>query len=595
MATATAFASQTWFVRADGGTRYSSNITTGQCNGQYDAPYPGSGVNQNCAFNDVRYLWADGSPTGGTSFPGWGWIGAGGDTYLVDCPTDCRIGWSGPNNTAGPTGYFLGISGDPYSSGAPVPFSGTSGAHTKILGVNYANCASDTNKAHLNGGYGVQNVFNLTGASYVDVACLDITDHSNCAKNAVAPSCASSYPLGDYADNGFRFTNATANVTLTDIRIHGLSSNGMIGALGNGSSMLRVVLAGNGSSGMNFDDGSGNGGKGSLTMSSFQTLWSGCAEEYPIVDALPYQYCSDDGSGGYGDGLGTGDGDVGWLINIDHSTAAYNTQDGFDLLHLRGAGSKLTITDSLMYGNMGQQLKLGQAGIAQNNLIVGNCNALRQAIPGTPSGYNTALSDFCRAADNTVVVSVQDTATTDFEFNTIYSAQIIAVDVICLLGATCTSASTMIYRDNTFVGFLNNTANGYPGGGSGGYSRSVYLDSAPSGLFTNSGSSYDHNATYHGSDPCPNTTFGETSAVCTDPGLVDETWHLYGYGNMTPASESSAVVGAGIAISGITTDYNGVTRPSPPSMGALEYGSGPSGSYTTIQGTGSIQGTAVIQ
>src|ERR1039458_10108865 len=134
----------TWYVNPNGGTRYSVNMTSGQCNGMSPVPYPGSGVNQNCAFGDIRYLWADGSHATGTTFPGWGWLGQGGDTYLIDCPTDCRVGWSGPNNVSGPTGYFLGIAGNAYGSGAPAPPNGTSGAHTQIFGLNYTNCNSDS-------------------------------------------------------------------------------------------------------------------------------------------------------------------------------------------------------------------------------------------------------------------------------------------------------------------------------------------------------------------------------------------------------------------------------------------------------------------
>ena len=38
--------------------------------------------------------------------------------------------------------------------------------------------------------------------------------------------------------------------------------------------------------------------------------------------------------------------------------------DGFDLLHMQGNGSRLTITNSLAYGNMGQQIKAGASGSA---------------------------------------------------------------------------------------------------------------------------------------------------------------------------------------------------------------------------------------
>lgn len=48
-------------VRHDGGTRYLLNQTNGLCNRAYNAVHPGYGRNQNCAFGDIRYLWADGS------------------------------------------------------------------------------------------------------------------------------------------------------------------------------------------------------------------------------------------------------------------------------------------------------------------------------------------------------------------------------------------------------------------------------------------------------------------------------------------------------------------------------------------------------
>jgi hypothetical protein len=57
----TIVAPQTWYVRADGGSRYSAGVTTGQCDGKADVAYSGSGTNQHCAFNDFRYLWMGGT------------------------------------------------------------------------------------------------------------------------------------------------------------------------------------------------------------------------------------------------------------------------------------------------------------------------------------------------------------------------------------------------------------------------------------------------------------------------------------------------------------------------------------------------------
>src|ERR1035441_5118031 len=88
----------TWYVRTDGGTRYSAKVPSGQCDGKADVAYRGSGTNQHCAFNDIRYMWMDGT------YASSAWIISGGDTVVVrgchalrtqanpDNP-HCRIGW----------------------------------------------------------------------------------------------------------------------------------------------------------------------------------------------------------------------------------------------------------------------------------------------------------------------------------------------------------------------------------------------------------------------------------------------------------------------------------------------------------------------
>jgi hypothetical protein len=68
---------ETWYVRKDGGTRYSAKAPTGQCDGKADAAYRGRGVNQHCAFKDYRYLWDD------QSYGNDAWVIAGGDTVIL--------------------------------------------------------------------------------------------------------------------------------------------------------------------------------------------------------------------------------------------------------------------------------------------------------------------------------------------------------------------------------------------------------------------------------------------------------------------------------------------------------------------------------
>jgi hypothetical protein len=561
---------QIWYVNGGGGTRYSSNQPAGQCNGTSSAAYPGSGVNQNCAFKDIRSLWTDGSnvtdPKAGA--PAWGWIGSSGDTYLVDCNGAlCRIGQNGPNGGD----FYGGLAGNPYESGAPLPINGTPNAHTRILGANYASCTTPAAKARVNGGYGVWAVFSLQGASYVDVACFDITDFSSCGASGQANSCHRDFPLDDYAINGIQTNNGTTNTTITDVNIHGMASAGMLGPTGDGVAVTRVSVSGNPSSGWNMDDGSGTTGSGHLTLSYFTTQWNGCSEEYPVVDAVPYGDCTDDNSSGYGDGVGTASvsSNPGWIINIDHSVAANNTQDGFDVAHLQGNGSTLSISNSLAYGNMGQQLKMGSAGTAINNLFVGNCNALRQAIPGTPAGYNAKLSDFCRASDVPVMLTVTDGATTKYLNNTLYTANSIGVEAGTANGS-CTTTCYFQYENNIFLGFQNNAANGYPNG-SGKFPTPIYFDTGISVLGL-SGSSFTNNLTFHARDnwTCPQTAWNEQNAICADPGLVDETYHLYGFGNMSPGP-SSIVLGSGIALPGVLTDYSNIKRSiSSPAIGAYE-------------------------
>ena len=80
----------TWFIRPDGGTRRSANVRHGQCDGQADAPYPGKGSNQHCAFNDYRYLYSDGTYNNKV------WLISGGDTVIIR-GGPWRVGQNGPN------------------------------------------------------------------------------------------------------------------------------------------------------------------------------------------------------------------------------------------------------------------------------------------------------------------------------------------------------------------------------------------------------------------------------------------------------------------------------------------------------------------
>jgi hypothetical protein len=533
---------ETWYVRPHGGTRYSINSRAGQCDGKTDADFHGSGTNQHCAFNDVRFLWTDASyciDNTGKSLC-WQWVGKGGDTYIIRGSiadgVSYRVGQTGPGDKD-----FFGLAGNPYGAGAPPPHSGTASAHTRILGENYANCAEHSARTQLHGGYAVGVVFYMSGVSYVDVACLDITDFSSCGRSMQVHGCNTGVPLSDFAGSGIQWSNTSTNDTVTNVRIHGLAVAGMLGPTGDGVVINGLDIIGNAGAGWNTDLGDGQTGTGSLLVQNFNISWNGCAEEYPVVNPLPYQDCTDDDEGGYGDGFGTATvagKPPGWQVHFDQGIVSYNTQDGLDALHLTGPGSSMTITHVRAYGNMGQQIKIGGAsGTATNNIIYTNCNALRQPIPGTPSGYNKRLSDFCRASDAGVAITVGDNSTLVFSDNVIYSASATAIEVD--VNGSCATATCLVHQQrNIFVGFRNNAANGYANGGNGEYSNPIYVDEVTSRAYRNPGSLFDHNTTFHAKSnwQCPAVQLHEKDAYCGDPHLADESWHLYGYGDTKPTS-----------------------------------------------------------
>jgi hypothetical protein len=565
----------TWYVRPDGGTRYSTNIQPGQCDGKTDAAYPGSGTNKHCAFKDVRMFWEDGSYTDGKKFPGWGWIGAGGDTYLIrgsiGTGKSYRVGWDS-GTYCGPTGCF-GLTGDTANSGAPPPPSGTATQHTKILGENFASCHTASARTQLHGGFGVGTVLSLSGASYVDVACLDITDFSACGRASQSVGCGGGQ---DFAQVGISFSNTSNNIMLTDVRLHGLASAGIAGPTGGDVVLDYVDMLGNASSGWNADSNNGTTGKGSLLVKHYDISWNGCAEEYPIVHPLPYGDCTDQDHGGYGDGFGTAtkDSDApGWQVHFDEGTTSYNTQDGLDALHISGPGSSMTVTHSLAFGNMGQQIKVGGAAATIiGNTIVGNCKALSEAIPGTPPRFNAQLSLYCRAGDTAVLINVSDTKPAIFQGNTIYSNNHIALQVG--YSSTPTASAAIKYDDNIFIGFPNSE---------GQNATPIYSDTDLK-MFTNAGASFSGNITFRPKSNwrCPATSLHETNGSCKDPQLKDESWHPYGYGDMSPTKP--AVSGAKSALEPDTRSPLGSIAMK--SVGAAVVATGVWGGFRLLRGRG---------
>jgi Putative Ig domain len=566
----------TWYVRPDGGSRYSANATTGQCDGKADAAYSGSGTNQHCAFNDYRYLYDD------KSWQNSAWVIAGGDTVILR-GGPYRVGYSAGD---GSNVWCYGQSGGPYGCINPTIPAGTATQHTQILGENYASCGSQASETQLFGGFGVQMALNLKGAQFVDVKCIELTRHSQCIQHgspAYPNTCNTSYPgIDDYVADGIFTDVNTHDLLLQDMWIHGFTDRGVIGPIGGLVTATRVDIAYNGMAGWDFDDGSGsNAGNGTASVNGVWNLnqttieWNGCNQEYPIVDQYPAISCYSQSTGGYGDGVGTPPGTC-LASTINGSSFHNNTQDGLDLGHAdTGTNCPLTIVNSTAYANNGGTFKLGpneNPSVFENNLVLANCLRMSQPISGTPSTYNTNLSDFCRAND-AMSFNFRQGGTTILANNTVVSYAPTTFDIQCWdapgegspgdTGAGCGS-SALTFQNNLVLGY-DNPGTYDQGGQVGG--PGLFFIRDPLGTIVRNNNLYfgiGHGFT------CPTGFAGE---ICQDPLFVSEpVWtgepSLDNFNfNLTAGTPA---MGAGTYLPSLTLDYSGVHRPNPPSIGALE-------------------------
>ncbi|WP_433966274.1 hypothetical protein [Tunturiibacter gelidiferens] len=477
----------------------------------------------------------------------------------------------------------------------PIP-AGTASQHTRILGENYASCNSGgvTNRSQLTqifGGFGVTEALNLTGAKYVDVECLEVTRHSQCiafGSPAVPAGCVSG-SADDYDSDGIHTDNTTHDLLMQDLWIHGHIGRGIKGPIGGLVTCLRCDIAFNGGAGWDFDDGSATpmvNGDWHFLYSTIE--WSGCNQEYPAVHAIPVVSCYGQSDGGYGDGVGTPHG-TGLSATIDHSKFIYNTQDGLDLGHIDTGGPyTLSITNSIAYSNSGGSFKIGGnfgTAMITNNVAIGDCMRLSAPITGAPSTYNANLADFCRA-DDTFPFDFRQNSQFTISNNTIVTYSPTIFDISCwdapgVQGANgngCGGA-TLNFHDNIVVGY-DNPATYNLGGQQGGPGAWYFQEPAPSGSTSGTviGTINRSNNIYYGMGhgfTCPT---GYASEKCVTPDFINQ---ATGTGSTFTASEldnfnfnissGSAAAGTGITYTGVpATDYNGVSRPNPPSMGAVE-------------------------
>lgn len=552
---------ETWYVRKDGGTRYSTKATTGQCDGKADAPYRGKGVNQHCAFSDYRYLWDD------QTYNSDAWVIAGGDTVIIrDGPW--RVGWDAATGKG--AGYTWCLGGGTSGCSNPTIPAGTREHHTRILGENYANCgtATTTDRSKLTqifGGFGLWAPLNLQGAQYVDLQCIEVTRHSNCiwfGDPAVPSGCSGHTPVADFDSDGVQTSVATHDLLLQDMWIHGHPGRGVKGPIGGTVTCLRCDIAYNGGAGWDFDDGKSTPSVHGIWNFKYSTIeWSGCNQNYPGPGAIS---CYGQSSGGYGDGVGTPAGTC-LAVNIDHSNFSYNTQDGLDLGHGdTGTDCPLTITNSIAYGNGGGTFKWGpneSPAVFINNVVIANCMRMSAPIAGQPPTYNAHLGDFCRAGD-AVPFNFRQGGRVLFANNTIVTYAPTTFDIGCW-DKSC-SDSTLTFMNNIVLGYdqpKTYNLGGKPGGPGG-----LYFQQPIGHVFRSNNIIFglrDLKCT-GSNEKCEDPKFVSQPRFTSEKDLDNFDYHL---------SPSSPARNAGTRIPEVQIDYDSKPRPAtgPYDIGASQH------------------------
>jgi hypothetical protein len=409
----------TWYVRPDGGSAE-------QCTGAVDAPYSGSGIDQPCAWDHpFRAL-----PPGGPPRI------AGGDTLVIDSGS-YMVGYGAPEADQEEEPCSRDYPWDCHAS--PIPSGPDSSHPTRILGAGWdTGCA---NPPELWGTERADYILDLTGASNVEVDCLEITDHSDCVEDHTGGLACErdTFPYGDWAARGI-YAKDSANVHLRNLDIHGLAGTGVQAGRLTDWTVEDVRIAENGWAGWDGDLEEGeDSNSGTLLFRRWTVEWNGCGETYPGGEPTG---CWAQSAGGYGDGVGTGATGGNWII--EDSAFLHNTSDGLDLLYHELGGS-ITINRVRAEGNAGNQIKItGQATIT-NSILVGNCAFFE----GKPFTYNV---DPCRALGNTLEVVYTGGEQVSIVNSTFYGQGDGLVDGGPREGFQCNGSETLTGRNNVFLG-----------------------------------------------------------------------------------------------------------------------------------------------
>jgi hypothetical protein len=410
------FEGTVYYVRPDGGN-------ADQCTGSTDAPYPGTGAAQACAWNHPFQA----LPPGSTPRI------SGGET-LVMAAGEYLMGYGAPGTDACDEGGSFDC------HMPPVPSGPATNNPTRILGAGWDNGCSTP--PELWGTGRPWFIVNLTDSSNVEIACLEITDHSSCVENHTGdlPCERDVPPYGDWAAVGL-YAEDSSNVHLWNLNIHGLAAGGVHAGRLADWTVENVRIAGNGSVGWDGDlvDDNGDANTGSLIFRHWVVEWNGCGETYPQGEPIG---CWGQEAGGYGDGVGTGETGGDWLI--EDSAFLHNSSDGLDLLY-HTLGGSVTLNRVRAEGNAGNQIKVAGQTTITNGVLVGNCAFFENQ----PFTY---WVDHCRAAGSTVLIAYTGGEQVSMVNSTVYGQGDGLVGAVPREGFQCNGSENLQARNSIFIG-----------------------------------------------------------------------------------------------------------------------------------------------
>lgn len=419
---------RTYYVRPDGGNAK-------ECSGASDNPVRGA-VNRECAWAGPMI-----------ALPPDGPARIGGGDLLVIRPGSYMIGHGAPGTEG------LCSSSYPWDCVMQAVPSGPDPKRpTRVIGGDATRAGNVCkNMPELWGTERAAAVLNLKGTENARIACLDITDHSDCvAFHSGGIRCSrDKFPYGHWAQSGISASDSR-NVHLLNLDIHGLAADGISAGRLTDWTVENVRLAANGWAGWNGDLGSGSSSNtGVMRFTKWLVEYNGCGETYP--GRRPFK-CWAQTAGGYGDGVGTAATGGEW--QIENSIFRFNTSDGLDLLYHRGR-QPIRINRVWAEGNAGNQIKTNGTVVMTNSVILGTC--------GHFNGRDiTHHVDNCRAMGDALAASAEVAEDTlKFVNNTIVSEGNVAAVVGGDRGSRALFMNNILVGLPFFLGTSKNSADIY--------------------------------------------------------------------------------------------------------------------------------------